>query len=142
MFYYCADIIHELVPPVIPECYTCVEEEHISAALLEEVSRYLMIETATEQMDADVLSQQIHRNNIEIHAIKCIAKKTIVRRMLLAHIMMTMISRYEEVLAAHYMRGIAHRILAGRLLKLVKEIERRVEAPKQVCGQTRIVTVI
>ena len=60
------------------------------------------------------------------------AEKTVARRMLLAHLVMTMITKYEKVLTAHYARGLVHRVLANKLLLLMEDIERRVGAPKQV----------
>lgn len=140
------------------ESYQFVEEESVVAALLNEVSSELLETTAAAEHSSAIAAQQEHRNNIELQAIRgmllCIfssgsrdicvevAEKTVVRRMALAHVIMTMITKYEKVITAHYARGIAHRLLANKLLLLVEEIERRVDAPKQVRGCTYAVLII
>lgn len=125
------ELMQELLPPLIPECYMCVEEETVCAALLDEVCTEIVASTTSTEYQSASTAAQEHRNNIELLAVKAIAERTVVRRMLLGHVIMTMITRYEKVLTSYYARGVVHRILANKLLLLVEEIERRVDAPKQ-----------
>lgn len=119
------ELLDALIPQTVSEC---VMEEKCDYTLRQLLAGFLRNEYTAIATDAHrecTAADNAATRNREKHAIAECCKRTVARRLLLMHVMMCMLTNFQSVMVARFVKGVMVRQVAGRLVGLMDRIEER-----------------